>query len=224
MKTLAVKMIIGILMGIAIYCISSFLEKKLLQKRNLEVKESKKENIVVMLLTIMAGVFTMIRFTWITEIIYVFIIITICVLVAITDLHHRIIPNELLLVMFSAKLLIGVLSLLGMEYVPKINMISSLIGFVVGFVIFMIPAFIGKSVGAGDIKLAAVTGFCLGVDGLLYSIVLMGIIVLVYEFYKKRTMLRSAMYEMIPLGPFMAISTVIVILVDYKTLMDFLIN
>ena len=138
-----------------------------------------------------------------------------CILIYVTDLHHRIIPNEILLLMLVAKLIIGIPALFGVTWVPEFNIISSLIGFVAGFVVFMIPAFIGKSVGA------AVMGFCLGINGLLYAIVLMGIGVLIYEFIKGRTSLKNVMYEMIPMGPFMAVAMMVVMLINESVMIDF---
>ena len=217
METVAIKMLIGIISGIGCSLISIFFEKVLLEKRGRVFKTSKKEKNIITILAIVVSCFTVANVNRISEIIYILLMLLACILIYVTDLHHRIIPNEILV----AKLIIGIPALFGVTWVPEFNIISSLIGFVAGFVVFMIPAFIGKSVGAGDIKLAAVMGFCLGINGLLYGIVLMGIGVLIYEFIKGRTSLKNAMYEMIPMGPFMAVAMMVVMLINESVMIDF---
>ncbi len=222
MEIVAIKMLIGMISGIGCSLISIFCEKVLLEKRSRVFKTSKKEKSIITILAIVVGCFTVVNVNRISEIIYMLLMLLACILIFVTDLHHRIIPNEILLLMFVAKLIIGIPALFGVTWVPEFNIINSLIGFVVGFVVFMIPAFIGKSVGAGDIKLAAVIGFCLGINGLLYSIVLMGIGVLIYEIIKGRTSLRDALLEMIPMGPFMAVAMIVVMLVSESGINSFL--
>lgn len=221
METVAIKMLIGMISGIGCSLISIFFEKVLLEKRSRVFKTSKKEESIITILSIVVGCFTVVNVNRIWEIIYILLMLLACILIFVTDLHHRIIPNEILLLMLVAKLIIGIPALFGVTWVPEFNIISSLIGFVAGFVVFMIPAFIGKSVGAGDIKLAAVMGFCLGINGLLYAIVLMGIGVLIYEFIKGRTSLKNVMYEMIPMGPFMAVAMMVVMLINESVMIDF---
>lgn len=221
METVAIKMLIGIISGIGCSLISIFFEKVLLEKRGRVFKTSKKEKNIITILAIVVSCFTVANVNRISEIIYILLMLLACILIYVTDLHHRIIPNEILLLMLVAKLIIGIPALFGVTWVPEFNIISSLIGFVAGFVVFMIPAFIGKSVGAGDIKLAAVMGFCLGINGLLYAIVIMGIGVLIYEFIKGRTSLKNVMYEMIPMGPFMAVAMMVVMLINESVMIDF---
>lgn len=221
METVAIKMLIGMISGIGCSLISIFFEKVLLEKRGRVFKTSKKEKSIITILAIVVSCFTVVNINRISEIIYILLMLLACILIYVTDLHHRIIPNEILLLMLVAKLIIGIPALFGVTWVPEFNIISSLIGFVAGFVVFMIPAFIGKSVGAGDIKLAAVMGFCLGINGLLYAIVLMGIGVLIYEFIKGRSSLKNAMYEMIPMGPFMSVAMMVVMLINESVMIDF---
>lgn len=221
MEIVAIKMLIGMISGIGCSLISIFFEKVLLEKRSRVFKTSKKEKNIITILAIVVSCFTVVNVNRISEIIYILLMLLACILIYVTDLHHRIISNEILLLMLVAKLIIGIPALFGVTWVPEFNIISSLIGFVAGFVVFMIPAFMGKSVGAGDIKLAAVMGFCLGINGLLYAIVLMGIGVLIYEFIKGRTSLKNAMYEMIPMGPFMAVAMMVVMLINESVMIDF---
>jgi prepilin signal peptidase PulO-like enzyme (type II secretory pathway) len=154
----------------------------------------------------------LVRFQLVTEIIYAFLILIICVTISVIDFHYRIIPNELLLGMLIIKILVGVLGLTGIAIFPKWNILLSLVGLVTGFIVFAIPGAFGKAVGAGDVKLAASVGFCLGVNGLLSSIVLMGLGVLAFSLIQKNKTLRNMMYDMIPLGPFMSVAMIIVML------------
>ena len=221
MKVVAIKLLIGIISGVGCGIISNFFEKALLKKRNLAYETDKKEKGIITILAILVGCFTVVNFNKIPEILYILLMLVACILIFVIDLHHRIIPNEVLGLMLVAKLFIGIPFLFGFTFVPEFNIISSLIGLTTGFIVFVIPAFIGKSVGAGDIKLAAVIGFCLGISGLLYSIVLMGCGVLLYELIKERTSLKNAMYEMIPMGPFMAVAMIVVMLVSESGIVNF---
>lgn len=49
----------------------------------------------------------------------------------------------------------------------------------------------------------------------------MGIGVLIYELIKGRTSLKNAMYEMIPMGPFMAVAMMVVMLINESVMIDF---
>lgn len=222
METVMIKLLIGVIAGVGCSFISIFFEKNLLDKRNLHYKIEKKERSIITVGAIIVACIAIINSNKTSEIIFILLMLVACIAIFIADLHHRIIPNEILLLMLIVKMVMGVPFLLGATWALEFDIINSLIGFVVGFIVFMIPAFIGKSVGAGDIKLAAVIGFCLGINGLLYSIVLMGIGVLIYEIIKGRTSLRNALLEMIPMGPFMAVAMIVVMLVSESGINSFL--
>ena len=70
---------------------------------------------------------------------------------------------------------------------------------------------LSKSVGAGDIKLAAAVGFCLGIMNLLVAIVIMGICVLVYTLVQNKLAISAMLQSMIPMGPFIALAMIVVI-------------
>lgn len=213
METIAVRVIIGIIVGAICGFSGIGLERYILQKRSLETYISKKENIIVLVALMAVGVAVMMRLQMVTEIVYAFILTIICVVISLIDYHHRIIPNIMLIVMLIAGLVFNVLGALGISVFPKVDILYPVLGLVAGFIIFLIPAFFGKAVGAGDIKLAACIGFCLGVDGLLYSIVLMGVGVLTYSMVQKNKTLRTMMYEMVPMGPFMTVSAIVIMVI-----------
>jgi len=89
----------------------------------------------------------------------------------------RKIPNELLL----ALLILKVVSLLLDGQFPQI--VPGLIGMAFGYILFLLPARLGISMGWGDIKLAAVAGFYLGIFGLFQAVMIMAGILGLYGLY-----------------------------------------
>lgn len=118
------------------------------------------------------------------------------------DAVRRIIPNELVL---SILVLAAVFGLTG---VIRFQIWQSLLGLVVCFVIFFLPGLFGKAVGAGDVKLASVMGFALGLQGSLYAIAGMGVLVLLFLLLDRRLPLAQRLKEIIPMGPFLALALV----------------
>ena len=53
-----------------------------------------------------------------------------------TDLHHRIIPNDLILAILAIKVAFSIPYVLGIEGFPEFSLVSSLLGLVAGFAIF----------------------------------------------------------------------------------------
>lgn len=208
---LALKIIAGSLAGLVLKTVCDRLEYFILTKRQLSCEYSKIENIVLYVLMAIYGAVVMWRVPLSPRTIYMFIILIICELIAVIDLHHRIIPNKLLLIMLVSGLGFGIPSLFGIEGFPRFSVIDSVLGLVLGFIIFAAPALVGKNVGMGDIKLASVIGFCLGVVGLLYTVILMGIGVLGYSIMQNRMPVLSVMKTVIPMGPFISLAMLIVI-------------
>ena len=120
------------------------------------------------------------------------------------DAKHRVIPNELVLaiLVFAA--------VFGFTGAITFNIWQSLLGLVVCFIIFFLPSLFGKQVGAGDIKLASAMGFALGLVGGLYAVAAMGALVLVYVLIERDMPLVQRFKTMIPMGPFLALSLVVV--------------
>ena len=63
-------------------------------------------------------------------IIYSFILLMICEVIAVTDLHHRIIPNDLILAILAIKVAFSIPYVLGIEGFPEPSLVSSLLGLV----------------------------------------------------------------------------------------------
>jgi len=100
---------------------------------------------------------------------------------AIHDLCCRRVPNYL----------IGVLAIIGLAYpwIPgnSVGVFSSYLGGFLGLLIFL-PPYIGKFMGAGDVKALAVSGLYVGVERILilalYSAVAGGFLALIYLLWK----------------------------------------
>ena len=117
---------------------------------------------------------------------------SICVILSTVDISIRKIPNELVLM----TLFVGAAFMI-----------------VIGFVIFLLPAMIGKGAGWGDVKYAAAVGFCLGVYGIISAIMIMTFILMIYAAYliiRGKGNLKSK----VALGPFMASGFVSVLVLN----------
>ena len=212
MESLIIKILIGIAVGVACKFIGDWLEQFFLKERGLEFKRSKTEDIIVLLATAGFGIAILLRIDSIPKMIYIFLLMIIAQVITLTDFHHRIIPNESLLIIFALKIAFGVPFLLGLEKFPEFSIFGSLIGMAVSFIIFIVPAVVSKQVGFGDIKLAATMGFALGLSGSMTAIVLMGVLVIIYTILQKQTPLLEMVKTLIPMGPFLAVSMIVVLL------------
>ncbi|MCR5704614.1 MAG: A24 family peptidase [Eubacterium sp.] len=212
MKSLIIKILIGVAVGVACKFIGDQLERFFLKERKLEFRRGKIEDVLVLLATGGFGIAILLRTGSIPEMIYIFLLMIVSQVITLTDFHHRVIPNESLLMIFALKIAFGVPFLFGMEKFPEFSIIGSLVGMAVSFIIFLVPAVISKQVGAGDIKLAAAMGFALGLSGSMTAIVLMGVLVIIYTILQKQTPVLEMVKTMIPMGPFLAVSMIVVLL------------
>ncbi len=120
-----------------------------------------------------------------------------CLVLTVVDITIRKIPNELILFI----LIVGAISALFHHSLGEMKI--NIIGFVVGFILFMLPAFFNKGAGMGDVKFAAVVGLYLGVYNFLVAVVLMSAILLIYTLYM--VVFRKGNFKTkVALGPFMA--------------------
>ncbi len=106
-------------------------------------------------------------------------VFTICLCIGAVDWVSKKIPNPLLLALIINKA--AFLALLRDSDAIK----KSLVGFAVASVIFAIPSLLKISVGAGDVKLAAVSGLYLGVGGFLQAMIIMAVLITIYGVYLK---------------------------------------
>lgn len=156
------------------------------------------------------------------------------------DFKYRRIPDELHLYIVVTTVILCIPSYLDIDGFVKINIVSSLLGAVVSFLLFCIPGFTGKSVGGADIKLAAALGFVLGLKDALICFALMGVIVIAYEILSAATQLKTAalmtgekegedsryisidrmLKDNIPMGPPLALGAMAIILAGYTHILD----
>jgi leader peptidase (prepilin peptidase)/N-methyltransferase len=128
------------------------------------------------------------------------------------DLAIRKIPNETLLV-----LILGRLVELIFRFDMK-QMGASALGLLAGYFLLTIIAGIGFPLGRGDIKLAAVIGFCLGVPGLLQSLVILGLFSAIYLLLYQLTK-RDNLKLKVAMGPFLAIGMIVSYIFPLQTLL-----
>ena len=127
-----------------------------------------------------------------------------CATAAAMDLRFRIIPNETVLANLLLKLLSGLAELAGLPVPVPFAIGQSLLGLLACFLIFTLPGFFGKNVGAGDVKLASAFGFFLGLRMAMIGIVLMGLAVIAYTLMQKRLPLLAVLKQTVPMAPFIA--------------------
>ncbi len=145
------------------------------------------------------------------------LLFSICVILSAVDISIKKIPNELVLM----TLFVGGAFIITGQPITSIGM--NIFGLVIGFIIFFLPAIIGKGAGWGDVKYAAAVGFCLGVYGIISAIMIMTFFLMIYTAYliiRRKGNLKSK----VALGPFMAssfVSVLILNLINTSYLIDF---
>ena len=137
----------------------------------------------------------------------IILMISACIVISVVDIVTRKIPNELILFL----LILGAVFIFINNQIATINL--NLIGFVVGFGLFYLPAMIGRGAGWGDVKFAAIVGFCLGIYNFFAAMVIMGVLVVPYMMYILFTG-KGNLKTKIAYGPFMASGFVIVLLLS----------
>jgi leader peptidase (prepilin peptidase)/N-methyltransferase len=142
-----------------------------------------------------------------SSVVEIILIFSACIVLSAVDIVTRKIPNELILFL----LFVGIAFVFINNQTATVNL--NLIGFVVGFVLFYLPALIGKAAGWGDVKFAAIVGLCLGIYNFFAAMVVMGVLVIPYLMYIVLTG-KGNLKTKIAYGPFMASSFVIVLLLN----------
>jgi leader peptidase (prepilin peptidase)/N-methyltransferase len=125
------------------------------------------------------------------------LLLSIGMILALIDISIKKIPNELVLM----TIIVGGAFIIAGQPLTSIGM--NLFGLVIGFIIFLLPAMLGKGAGWGDVKYAAAIGFCLGGYGILTAILIMTFFLMIFTAYliiRGKGNLKSK----VALGPFMA--------------------
>jgi leader peptidase (prepilin peptidase) / N-methyltransferase len=139
---------------------------------------------------------------WTSELWIAWTLISLLVIITVSDLAYTLIPDKILL-FFSAVFLIE------RFLIPLETWWDSLLGSAIGFSLLLIISIISKGgMGGGDIKLYAVIGFALGTKLMLLSFFIatligavFGIIGIVLRLLERK--------KPVPFGPFIAIGTLL---------------
>lgn len=137
---------------------------------------------------------------WSWELVVAWTLISLFMIIFVSDIHYMIIPDKILLVFAGIFLFERVLW-------PLTPWWDSLLGAAVGFVLLLLIALVSKGgMGGGDIKLFAVIGFAVGTKLVLLSFLLatlfgavFGVIGMLLRLVKRR--------QPIPFGPFIALGS-----------------
>ncbi|WP_042345585.1 prepilin peptidase [Bacillus massiliigorillae] len=137
---------------------------------------------------------------WSNELLIAYSLISLLVIITVSDLAYMIIPDKVLLFFAALFLILHI-------YPGGLHIIDSLLGALVGFGILLLIALISNGgMGGGDIKLFAVLGLILGVKLIILTLffsalygALLGSLFIVIGVAKKK--------QPIPFGPYIALAT-----------------
>lgn len=124
-------------------------------------------------------------------------VFTLCACIGAVDWVIRKIPNSLLLALISSR---AAFLIIRRDFS---DVKVSLLGFAIAAVIFAIPALFKLNVGAGDTKLAAVTGLYLGISGFLQAMITMAVLITFYGIYLLISK-RGGFRTKTAMGPYLA--------------------
>ena len=129
------------------------------------------------------------------------LLVSLLIIITISDLAYRIIPDKVLLVFF-------LLFLMNQAVFQPITWKDSLLGFVISFTVLYIIAVISKGgIGGGDIKLFAVIGIVLGWQGFIINFLLAFIFGAIYGIV---VIIKShGKINEIVFGPFIAMAAIV---------------
>ncbi|QPC48415.1 prepilin peptidase [Mangrovibacillus cuniculi] len=136
------------------------------------------------------------------ELLVALLLISLLVIISISDLHFMLIPDRILLWFASFFLVTHI----WFSWIPWLD---SFIGAAVGFILLLLIAIISKGgMGGGDIKLYAVIGFVLGWKLTLLSFMLasafgavVGVILMTFR--------KASRKQAVPFGPFISLGVLV---------------
>jgi leader peptidase (prepilin peptidase)/N-methyltransferase len=155
-------------------------------------------------LTGLLFVTALLRFGFSIETLAASVFLSILITVAVIDIHHRIIPNGIVLTGF-------VLGIPLVIYTPG-SLWNGILGALLGGGLLLLVAIASRGgMGGGDIKLAAMAGIYLGWQNVLLMLFLafltgsaVGVTIILRQ--------RKSLKEAIPFGPFLALGAAIALL------------
>ncbi|WP_141431848.1 A24 family peptidase [Bacillus sp. 03113] len=137
---------------------------------------------------------------WTTELIVAWTLISLFMIITVSDMIYMIIPDKVLVVFAGIFLFERI-------FLPLEPWWDSVLGGLLAFIVLLLIAMISRGgMGGGDIKLFALIGFVVGTKTVLLSFflssllgALVGVIGLTFRFYQKK--------QPIPFGPFIVAGT-----------------
>ena len=206
-----VKIIIGVVYGLALSVVTIPLSKKLIISRSEDPGDTilLKNKLLIASLVIL-GVFSSVGLMLTVDdtplLIRNLVLLIPIFSIAVVDSIIRKIPNSLLLVMIVTHAVYAVYVSIATK--TSQVLIASLIGAFIGLFACTAPSLLRIPVGAGDIKYSGVIGLCLYLGGYLQAMVIMGLLALGAYIVLKVTK-KGGMKTLIPMGPFLSAGTVI---------------
>jgi len=128
--------------------------------------------------------------------------------VAVVDLLLRRIPNSVLLSMLILQIGHMVVSVNVYHEETQGVVYTALIGFLLAYIMFLLPALLRLSVGAGDVKYSAVIGFTLGFTLYVEAMLVMAAAIMVFYIYLKITKTGN-IKTAAPMAPFLSIGALV---------------
>ena len=179
------------------------------------IKEKKYILLIQAVLVLGEGfLFSRYGYHWLKAVRYM-ILTVFMVFLGFIDQQKTIIPNKILLMMVVIRAV-----LLGGEITVRPSLWMDLLksafgGMLLGFIIFLLARiFSRKSVGMGDVKLAAVLGWYLGGALIWFDLVISLSLAAIYSIVQ---LIRKKlnMKDSIPLAPFFSVGTVLILLLGF---------
>jgi len=142
------------------------------------------------------------------HVLYLLVIASALIVLFVYDLKHYILPDSIVLPAIGIVLGYRALEIMGLGVENLSSLLGTLLAGVLASAFFLMIFLVsrGRAMGFGDVKLALLMGFLLGIPGIiaaLYVAFILGGLIGVFLIITKRRKLRSA----IPFGPFLIIGT-----------------
>ncbi|RDI44156.1 type 4 prepilin peptidase 1 [Falsibacillus pallidus] len=142
------------------------------------------------------------HFGWQIETLIGWALISLIIIIFISDIHYMIIPDKVLLFFLPVFILLRVFD-------PLSPWWDSLLGAFIGFGTLLLIAIISKgAMGGGDIKLFFVLGYLLGLKAIILTFALASLIGAVFGI-SMMSMKRYGKRQPIPFGPFIGIGSIL---------------
>ncbi len=203
--------VLGLVAGFAFYKVS-LLQIAKRTKDELKIKKAQNHYIMPAWMLVSAILFFLVCWKYSDIYSRIEYLLYICIVldIAFVDYIVRKIPNELILSMFIIKIIFIIISIINSAGVKSV-LLPSVLGLVVGAVLFFIPSFFAKQIGAGDIKYCAAIGFCFGIYDYLQSMIIMAFALLVLLAYLMATK-KGNLKTLSAMGPYLSFGVIVTVI------------